>query len=190
MSDNLLPHDGSALYFPNAITDDLFLTRLLDEVDWVQEELNVFGRKLVPRLTAYYGTFPYRYSGTDHPARELPEVLTAIQQGIAATQKAHCNTELNSVLCNQYRDGNDSMGWHRDNEPEIDPTCIASVSFGGTRRFKLRHRESREVVDLELESGSLLLMLDCQNEWEHCLPKTKQPAAPRVNLTFRSVRSK
>jgi alkylated DNA repair dioxygenase AlkB len=79
------------------------------------------------------------------------------------------------------------MGWHRDNEPEIDPGCIASLSFGAARRFKLRHRGDRRVVDVELGDGSLLLMIDCQDRWEHALPKTSRPVGGRINLTFRRI---
>lgn len=196
MIQNLLSQDGSAFYFSNAIAEEAsnerdWLLRLVDEIDWEQEVVNVFGPKPVPRLTAYYGEFPYRYSGVDHPTREFPEILEAIL-GLASDCLAECLPDhsdfaFNSVLCNYYRGGNDSMGWHRDNEPEIDTACIASLSFGAARRFKMRHRDSREVVAIDLEGGSILMMVDCQDKWEHGVPKTKKDVGPRINLTFRRV---
>ena len=187
----LVAMDGLVLYFPNFFdrVDEQRLWKSLEsEIDWQQESIVMFGRKvLVPRKTAYYGEFPYRYSGMDHPARNLPSILTEINEAISQMVEIHCDTKMNSVLCNRYQDGSESMGWHRDNEPEIDPECIASVSFGGTRKFKFRHCESREVVDVELESGSLLLMIQCQKTWQHQLPKTKKLVDPRINLTYRRV---
>lgn len=95
---------------------------------------------------------------------------------------------FNSVLCNYYRHGQDSMGYHRDNESGIDTRCIASLSFGATRRFKMRHRGTKETMTIDLTDGSLLLMLDCQDQWEHMITKTKKPVGGRINLTFRLMR--
>ncbi|NNE43162.1 MAG: alpha-ketoglutarate-dependent dioxygenase AlkB [Gemmatimonadetes bacterium] len=186
----LLPRDGQAVlhenfFRPPAFPDGLFDT-LAAALEWRGETLRIFGKEHpVPRLVAYYGEFPYRYSGVTHPARPLPEVLRPL---CAAAEEA-AGFRFNSVLGNYYRDGQDSMGYHRDDEPEIDPACIASVSFGATRRFKLRHRESREVVTVELADGSLLLMNDCQTAWEHGVPKTRRALGGRINLTFRRMRA-
>lgn len=145
----------------------------------------MFGRELpVPRRIAYYGAHPYRYSGLDHPARPMPDVLEDLRRRAASA----AGVPFNSVLCNLYRDGRDSMGYHRDNEPEIDPHCIASVSLGATRRFRLRHRGTRETVTVDLADGSLLLMVDCQDQWEHAIPRTRRPVGERINLTFRVLR--
>ena len=98
---------------------------------------------------------------------------------------------FNSALLNRYRDGSDSVSWHRDDEPELgrNPT-IGSVSFGATRRFKIRDLATKETHDLDLVDGSLLVMRGAsQREWEHCIPKTKRPVGERINLTFRVVRT-
>ena len=97
---------------------------------------------------------------------------------------------FNSVLANLYRDGQDSMGWHADKEPELGANpLIVSLSLGGTRRFLLRHkRKGVPGVDLDLEDGSLLWMSGTtQHFWRHAVPKTKRPVAPRINLTFRRI---
>jgi alkylated DNA repair dioxygenase AlkB len=100
-------------------------------------------------------------------------------------------TPFNSVLLNYYRDGQDSMGWHQDNESELGKhPVIASESFGATRRFQFRHknRKDLETITIALEHGSLLLMRGTtQQFWKHQLPKTTQPVGARINLTFRFI---
>ena len=99
-------------------------------------------------------------------------------------------TPFNSVLLNLYRDGQDSMGWHSDAEPELGRNpVIASVSLGAVRRFVLRHKKRKEQhLALELEPGSVLVMAGAlQHHWRHALPKTRQVVGPRINLTFRLI---
>ena len=179
----LLPRDGRAVLVERAFAPGLF-EPLRQELDWQEEQIRLFGRvHTVPRLVAYYGEAGYTYAGAWHPPRPLPERL----QTLKAQTEAIAGCAFNSVLCNFYRHGQDGMGYHRDDEPEIDTRCIASLSLGATRRFKLRHRETREVVTVDLEDGALLLMLDCQTHWEHALVKTKKPVGGRINLTFRWI---
>jgi alkylated DNA repair dioxygenase AlkB len=101
-----------------------------------------------------------------------------------------CGARFNAVLLNLYRDGQDGMGWHADDEAELghDPV-IASVSFGATRRFCLRHRQRRNLkLDVLLPHGSLLCMSGpTQRHWLHALPKTRAVVGERINLTFRLV---
>lgn len=97
---------------------------------------------------------------------------------------------FNSVLCNLYRDGNDAMGWHSDDEPELGPEpVIASLSFGATRRFRLRHRrDSSSRAELHLDSGSLLVMQGAtQRNYRHDLPRSAGQMHARINLTFRTI---
>ncbi len=180
----LLPADGRAVLIPDWASE-LDFEDLRGAIDWRTESVRMYGREVpVPRLIAYYGAFPYRYSGLDHEAREMPGPLEELRRRACA--KA-C-VEFNSVLANRYRNGTDGMGFHRDNEPEIDPRCIASVSVGATRRFRMRHRLTQEIVTIELPHGSLLLMIDCQEHWEHAVPKTKRAVGERINLTYRVMR--
>jgi alkylated DNA repair dioxygenase AlkB len=99
------------------------------------------------------------------------------------------SAKFNSVLVNLYRDGQDSMGLHADDEPELgSEPVIASVSFGGERSFRLRHRENKELRQISLASGSLLVMSGLSQAcWMHDIPKTKKFVAPRINLTFRYI---
>ena len=95
--------------------------------------------------------------------------------------------EFNAVLVNGYRNGQDTMGWHRDNEPEIDATCIASVSLGATRTFKIRDRRNQSVLNVELGHGDLLVMENLQDVHEHSVPRRAKVKEPRMNFTFRRL---
>ena len=179
----MLPYDGQALLYPE-FAIHIAMEDVRDEVSWVEESIRLFGKvHKVPRLIAYYGDVGYQYSGVWHPAVPMPQVLSQLQRKIAEV----VDFTFNSVLCNYYRHGMDGMGYHRDNEPELDASCIASLSFGTRRRFRMRHRRTKESVAMELGQGDLLIMLDCQDEWEHAIPKTKKPCGERINLTYRRI---
>ena len=179
----LFNFDGKTLLLNRSIPE-LSYSKLHSGINWRQEHISLFGKTHpVPRLTAYYGEFPYRYSGVEHPARPFPEYLNNIRLQVEQLS----GFRFNAVLCNFYRNGNDRVGFHRDNEPMIDQTCIASVSSGAIRTFRLRHRETRQVINIELEDNSLLLMLNCQDQWEHALPASRKVTAGRINLTFRRI---
>ena len=160
------------------------LAALLAQLDWEEQRFTIYGRTMpMPRLIAMYGPVGYRYSGVVHPPRPLPPRLDAIRRRIEnLTQR-----RFNSVLANLYRDGRDSVGWHRDSDyAHGGQPDIASVSFGATRRFELRDGEQRAGVDLE--SGSLLMMTgDAVARWSHRVPKTARAVGPRINLTFRHM---
>ena len=169
---------------------DELLAALLADVPWQRPVVQIFGRTFrSPRLAAWYGDMGavYLYSGlVNEPLPWLPSLA------VLRTQIEHrLGQPFNSVLLNFYRDGADSMGWHRDREPELgeNPT-IVSISLGGSRRFVLQHSRQVDMTRLELrpEHGSLLLMRGAtQHFWRHCVPKTRKVVAPRVNLTFRQI---
>ena len=155
-------------------------------VDWQHREVTVYGKKhLQPRLTCWYGAVPYVYSGLRWEARSLPPILESLRERI---EKA-TGYRFNSVLCNLYRDGSDTVGWHSDNEPLFgdDPT-VASLSFGATRKFQFKPKKGKKsaIVNYDLTHGSLLLMgKGVQRDWLHTLPRTALPTEERINLTFR-----
>ena len=93
---------------------------------------------------------------------------------------------------NLYHDRNEGMGCHSDDEKSIeDNSSIASVSFGATRKFSFKHKQSKKIISIALEHGSLLLMKDAtQKNWLHSLPKSKKITQPRINLTFRRMITK
>ena len=161
------------------------LRGLLDELDWEEQRFTIYGRTMpMPRLIAMYGPVGYRYSGVVHPPRPLSPRLEEIRRRVeAVTGRA-----FNSVLANLYRDGRDSVGWHRDSDyAHGGQPDIGSVSFGAVRRFELRDRPG-EAEAIDLEPGSILLIRgDAIARWWHRVPKTTRPVGPRVNLTFRHM---
>jgi alkylated DNA repair dioxygenase AlkB len=166
------------------------LDRLLAEIHWQQDYLTFYGREIaLPRLTAWYGDRGrnYTYSHISMKPHPWADLLLTIKARVEAVSGA----EYNSVLLNLYRSGADGVSWHQDNEPELgeDPV-IASVSFGATRIFQMRHLTRKDIsrVDIPLFDDSLLVMRgSTQRFWKHQIPKTQKPVGARVNLTFRCI---
>jgi alkylated DNA repair dioxygenase AlkB len=162
------------------------LQRLLDETEWRAETIFLFGREVQqPRLSAWYGEKSYTYSGRTF--RPLP--FTPLQREIKRVIEEVTGKRFNSVLLNYYRDEKDSMGFHSDDEPELGrEPAIASVTFGDTRTFILKHKRQPKTLKLDLTDGSLLLMSGkLQNCWRHGINKERSPRGPRINLTFRCI---
>ena len=160
--------------------------RLLNETDLRQEIVFVYGKHhLQPRLTACYGEASYTYSGL----RLDPLPMTPLLELLRGAVEAATGHRYNSVLLNYYRDGADSMGMHSDDEPELGPRpVIASLSYGATRSFILRHKTSKRTLKFDLADGNLLLMAGTlQRCWQHGINKTAKPTGPRLNLTFRYI---
>lgn len=170
------------------------LRTLISETPWQEGELQMFGRRVkMPRLTCWYGDpgAVYTYSGI----KNEPLPWTACLDALRTSVQQRTGTRFNSVLLNLYRDGNDSMSWHSDDEEELGPAPkIASVSLGVTRRFDFRWaraegRQAYPARSIELTDGSLLLMAgDTQRDWQHGIGKAPRIVGQRVNLTFRYVR--
>lgn len=180
-------------HWPELVADARsWLDRLVAELPLHAEHYTMFGRTVAaPRLVSWHGDpgAAYVYSGLRHE----PAPWTPALADLRAVVEEVTGLGFNAVLANYYRDGQDSMGWHSDAEPEVGPRpddrWIASVSLGAVRRFALRHkRRKREGVTLELASGSLLVMRGTtQTHYRHALPKTAGVAEPRLNLTFRHI---
>lgn len=181
--------DGALALLPRLAlpwTTSQVMARLVDETDWRAETVVVFGKRhLQPRLSAWHGTAAYAYSGLTL----TPLPFSPLLQEIRALVESATGQRYNSVLLNYYRDGRDSMGMHSDDEAELGPApAIASLSLGATRRFILRHKQTRQTLKLDLHDGSLLLMSGAlQQNWLHGINKTARPTAPRLNLTFRYI---
>lgn len=174
-------------FLPADEADRLF-ERLLEEVDWRQQRVLLFGRRLPqPRLTAWCSDpgVCYRYSGLElQPGPWLRPL-----QGLRHQLGTRTGAAFNSVLLNLYRDGRDSMGWHADDEPELgEAPVIASVSLGAVRRLRVRPRGGGPSRAVDLAPGSLLLMRGrSQADWQHAVPRTARQVGPRINLTFREI---
>jgi alkylated DNA repair dioxygenase AlkB len=177
--------------WPGLLGDAGWLARLRDEIPLAVEEYRMGGRTVVaPRLVAWHGDpgTGYVYSGVRHePIAWTPGLAAARAEVEAATRLT-----FNAVLANYYRDGQDSVGWHADDEPEVGPThedrWVASLSFGARRRFVLRHKKMGARHAFELGGGDLLVMRGLTQSWyRHALLKTTRPVEPRLNLTFRHI---
>jgi alkylated DNA repair dioxygenase AlkB len=171
---------------PLGIGNEQVLARLVAETTWRAETVTVWGKQHAqPRLTAWHGEAAYAYSGLTL----APLPFTALQLEIKAAVEQACGRRFNSVLLNYYRDQRDSMGMHSDDEAELGPEpAIASVSFGATRTFILKHKAGKGALKLDLTSGSLLLMAGTtQAHWLHGINKQSRQIGPRVNLTFRNI---
>jgi alkylated DNA repair dioxygenase AlkB len=188
---NLAPFDGEVYLhqqFYGSHAADLLFSQLKTQVAWQEEDILIYGKwRKVPRLMAWYGDIRayYQYSGVNHsPLAWTPELL-AIKEKVAQ----YCAGDFNSVLLNLYRDGQDSMGCHADDEQELgEKPLIASLSLGDERVFKLYHKTRKTTLDIVLGHGDLLVMAGTlQQYWQHCVPKTKQLKTARINLTFRKV---
>jgi alkylated DNA repair dioxygenase AlkB len=184
--------EADITYFPNFLdrkTADDYFHYLLAEVPWQQDSIRLFGKThKQPRLTALYGDHgkTYSYSGiTMHPY-SFPQSLLQLKIQV----EAFTREEFTTCLLNRYRNGNDSNGWHADDEKELGRNpVIASVSLGAVRTFRLKHRREKNLKHkIDLEHGSLLLMKGAtQHHWLHQLPKTRRQVGERVNLTFRYI---
>jgi alkylated DNA repair dioxygenase AlkB len=162
---------------------------LIHTIDWERKTIKMYGKEhFMPRLMAWYGESgkTYAFSGTTYVPKPFTAELTEIKQLVETI----AGLKFNSVLINYYRDGNDSMGWHADDENELGQNpVIASLSLGQERRFDIRNKKDhKNKFSVLLESGSLLLMKgDMQHHWEHSIAKTKKPMEARLNLTFRQI---
>jgi len=187
--ENLLPKDGIAIYHgvvfneqeANEICKDL-----LDTIPWKQDEVVMFGKKVITkRKVAWYADagITYTYAGVKKSGLEWTEPLLMIKQKVESITGA----SYNACLLNLYHEGEEGMGWHRDNEKEIvTESSIASLSFGAVRKFAFKHATTNERLDIELANGSLLDMKGAiQQYWYHALPKTMRIKQLRINLTFR-----
>lgn len=193
MAENILSGQGEVYYYPKVFdnkTSEEYFKVLLSEIRWKQEPVKLFGREIMqPRLTAWYGDEDKSYTYSGITMQAYPWIKPLIEIKEQADRIA--GSKSTSALLNLYRDGNDGMGWHRDNEKMLGRTpVIVSVSFGAARIFQLRnYHTKKELVSLELEPGSILVMKgESQQHWEHRIPKRANIPGARINLTFREIR--
>ena len=174
--------------------NDFFLPVLTDKnrFNWSPEPVTVkiYGRDVPqPRLICFQGDagISYQYSGITLGADDWDHLTGIVRYKLADI----CDANVNSVLMNWYRDHNDSIGFHSDDEPELgeNPTVV-SISFGETRLFEMRHKFDKAApkIKIPLSNGSLLVMKgETQKYWKHGIKKLKSPCGPRVSLTYRKI---
>jgi alkylated DNA repair dioxygenase AlkB len=156
------------------------LERLLEVVPWTAERRTMYDRVVdVPRLVCFYA------DGLALPAPALERARHALDD--------HYRAELGEPFCTVglclYRDGRDSVAWHGDTigRGGTEDTIVAIVSLGARRRFLIRRRGGGASLRYDLGEGDLLVMGgSCQRTFEHAVPKTARPVAPRLSVQFRT----
>ena len=185
---DLIVEDGILQYYEHYSNENL--NDILEGLIWRQDFITMYGKTHpLPRQTAWYGEegLVHSYSGI----RMVAISWTPIFLKLKIQLEKELNTKFNSVLVNYYRDGNDHMSYHSDDEKElgINP-IIASLSFGETRSFQLKHKydSNKKTFSLPITNGSLVVMKDeLQHFWVHKITKTAKKIGPRLNLTFRFI---
>ena len=175
-------------FFLNQSDANNLYERCLNDISWQSSAIIMFGRKIdVPRLECWYGDYgcEYTYSGKSLKRFEFPNFLLDLRMLI----EKKVNSNFNSVLANLYRDGQDSMGWHADDEKELgNEPVIASISLGENRPIIFQNKKTKEKVTFDQPHGSLLVMQGkTQDHWKHAINKSKKIDKPRINLTFRNI---
>ena len=163
---------------------DSYYDILLNNTPWREYEMPMYDKMVTaPRMIAWYDESDSKFGKSNWP-KELIAIKTRVEN--------ETQIHFNAVLLNLYRNGKDSVSWHTDKtQSENKDMNIASVTFGETRMFRLRHKLLKYIpqVEIPLHHGSFLLMAGKTNSfWEHQVPKTARDVLPRINLTFRQVR--
>lgn len=188
---NLLYKDGTAHYYGKIlpyIEANRYFDLLLNNILWKNDETIILGKHIITkRKVAWYGNsdYLYTYSNATKQALTWTKELLELKRIVEQITEAR----FNSCLLNLYHNGNEGLGWHSDDERSIGKnTPIASLSFGAERKFSFKHKQTKQMVSLVLEHGSLLVMKDAtQMNWLHSLPKSNKIIQARINLTFRTM---
>ncbi|HZW89731.1 MAG TPA: alpha-ketoglutarate-dependent dioxygenase AlkB [Myxococcaceae bacterium] len=154
-------------------SDALFRT-LVETLPWAQRTRFLYEKhRIEPRLTAGWR------AGSERP---LPPVLEQMRSALSERY----SVQLDSAGFNLYRDGRDSVAWHRDKIPQrIHQPVVALVSLGEPRRLLLRPRGGGTSRPFPLGHGDLLVTGgDTQRTWEHAVLKVAH-AGPRISIAFR-----
>lgn len=188
---NLLPLDGEVNYYGKVFSNqeaNQYFECLLNGIEWKNDEAVIFGKLIITkRKVAWYGDTDFEYTYSNITKRAL--IWTKELLELKAITEEKTGESFNSCLLNLYHTGDEGMAWHSDGEKDLKKHgAIASLSFGADRKFGFKHKQTKEVVSLILEHGSLLVMKGTtQDNWLHRLPPTKRITKPRINLTFRTI---
>ena len=192
---NILPKDGMVNYHGEIMhqdESDYYFNALLNEIEWRCDQAVIFGKHIeTKRKVAWYADSlngkPFRYTYSNATKYSLPWTQNLLHlKGLVEQQTGET---YNSCLLNLYHNGSEGMAWHSDGETDLKENgAIASLTFGAKRKFAFKHKNTKEVISLDLKAGSLLVMKGItQNHWLHRLPPTKKVQDARINLTFRTI---
>lgn len=189
----VLEKDGRVEYmsgFFNEAQSTLLFDQLLQSLDWHADQIMMFGKMITTKRKVVWvgdSDCSYTYSGV----KKNPQAWTSELLQIKAQLEKLTGCVFNSCLLNLYHNGEEGMGWHSDDEKELDPNApIVSISFGASRKFSFRHKINKTKATITLENGSVLIMHPpTQEYWSHSLVTTKVATPSRINLTFRSIQN-
>ena len=175
------------VYKPGLLVGVTTFDEVRAAVPFKQNEATMYGKTIkVPRLEAWFGLRAYRFGGRVEQPAPMPEIVRAIRDRVCLEV---AGSHYDSCFANLYRDGDDCIAWHADDDDWIGEP-IASVSFGAARRFVLKHNETGRKIEWALGDGDLLVMLPgTQAKWKHQVPRERYVKEPRINLTFRSTKA-
>ncbi|HEY6537079.1 MAG TPA: alpha-ketoglutarate-dependent dioxygenase AlkB [Candidatus Nitrosocosmicus sp.] len=188
---NIINKDGMVDYYGKIFSkmeSDRLYELLLNNINWKNDEAIIYGKHIITkRKIAWYGDSDYSYKYSNISKQALP--WTEYLLGLKKKVEQMIESNFNSCLLNLYHNGNEGVTWHSDGEKTLGNTpLIASLSFGAERKFSFKHKQTKQIVSLTLEHGSLLVMKDkTQTNWLHSLPITKKISNLRINLTFRTI---
>jgi alkylated DNA repair dioxygenase AlkB len=188
---NLLPSGGIVNYYGKLWSfqqANEYFDSLMNTIEWRNDQAIIYGKLIITkRKVAWYGDKDYEYTYSNTTKRALPWTKELLELKRIAEEKT--GETFNSCLLNLYHSGEEGMAWHSDGEKDLKKNgAIGSLSFGAERKFAFKHKETKEIVSVILEHGSLLVMKDTtQSNWLHRLPPTKRINKPRINLTFRTI---
>jgi alkylated DNA repair dioxygenase AlkB len=190
---NILNEDSIVNYYGKILSSEeanQCFDLLMQNIQWENDDLVFFGNHVTTkRKVAWYGDSEYVYTYSSSTKRAL--TWTKELRGLKQIVEKYVGTKFNSCLLNLYHNGNEGMGWHSDDEKPLGKNnTTASLSFGAERKFSFMHKQTKQIVSLVLEHGSLLVMKGAtQSNWLHSLPKPNNIMQPRINLTFRVINS-
>ena len=172
---------------------DLFEKSLVYNSD-IDSQITIYGKQMyIPRKQVAYGepNIAYHFSGATVKTNDWnkDDVICKAIFGIKTQVELLTNTKFNYVLINRYKDGNDSIGFHSDDEKDLDlDSPIVGITFGAERDFILKSNTGNKRHTLRLHNGSMIIMHSPTNKyWKHSVPKRASVKAPRISLTFRKM---
>lgn len=170
---------------------DFLYEKLLYEIPWRQVKYYKPERGLVttPRLTWVAGFHQDDFYPLSLPQKIFPNKIPTFLNELKDLVESQTSKSFNYILFSLYRDGDDSISPHSDDEKFLgpDPT-IVSLTVGQQRDFVLTSKATREKEIFKLSHGDLFIMQNnCQKDYLHSVPKTKDMLKPRISLTFRNA---
>ena len=132
-----LPNTFNSLYekIINDIKDDLF----------INPPVFVYGKKCYQhRTVGFFSNISegYKYSGQIAKSIKLTTELEFLLNYI----NKEFQSDFNGILINKYNNGSDYIGKHSDDEKELSKKGVVAITYGATRKFRIRDKETNKIV--------------------------------------------